>query len=134
MPRSKREEVAAVVSLMVFTQGLFFDARSLSKLPYERTLVWRVVNALVEGEVIEQVSRGKYALADGFTDSLRREITWKMPRRALVSLPDLRVFDVCGIDRWDEEELALYTDLLKRHWASLRALRAKTGTNTAGRE
>ena len=123
MPRSKREEVAALVSLMVFTQGLFFDARTLSKLPYERTLVWRVVNALVKGGIIEQVGKGKYALTDSFTNNLKREITWKMPRGALVSLPNLQVFDVCGIDTWDEEELALYVSWLKKHWASLRTSR-----------
>jgi len=123
MPRSKREEVAALVSLLVFTQGLFFDARTLSKLPYERTLVWRVMNALVKGGIIEQVGKGKYALTDSFTNNLKREITWKMPRGALVSLPNLQVFDVCGIDTWDEEELALYVSWLKKHWASLRASR-----------
>jgi len=123
MPRSKREEVAALVSLMVFTQGLFFDARTLSKLPYERTLVWRVVNALVKGGIIEQVGKGKYALTDSFTNNLKREITWKMPRGALVSLPNLQVFDVCGIDTWDEEELAVYVSWLKKHWTSLRTSR-----------
>jgi hypothetical protein len=133
MPRSKREEVAAIVSLMVFTQGLFFDARALSKLPYERSLVWRVVDALVQGGVIERVGRGKYALTDSFTDGLRREITWKMPRGGLVSLPDLKVFDVSGMDRWDEEELALYTAWLRKHWASLRALKAKAGGNAGGK-
>ncbi len=134
MPQSKREEVAAIVSLMVYTQGIFFDARTLSKLPYERSLVWRVVDALVKGGVIERVDRGKYALTDSFTDSLRREITWKMPRGALVSLPDLKVFDVSGIDRWDEEELVLYTVWLKRHWASLRAEKSKARENAGGWE
>ena len=123
MPRSKREEVAALVSLMVFTQGLFFDTRTLSKLPYERTLVWRVVNGLVKGGIIEQVGKGKYALTDSFTNNLKREITWKMPRGALVSLPNLQVFDVCGIDTWDEEELAVYVSWLKKHWTSLRTSR-----------
>jgi hypothetical protein len=130
MPQSKREEVAAMVSLMVFTQGLFFDARALSKLPYERTLVWRVVNSLVKGGVIEQVGKGKYALTNSFTDGLRREITWKMPRGALISLPDLKIFDVSGIRSWDEEELTLYMDWLRKHWESLRALRTKTGAST----
>ena len=123
MPRSKREEVAALVSLIVFTQGLFFDARTLSKLPYERTLVWRVVNGLVKGGIIEQVGKGKYALTDSFANNLKREITWKMPRGALVSLPNLQVFDVCGIDTWDEEELAVYVSWLKKHWTSLRTSR-----------
>jgi hypothetical protein len=57
-----------------------------------------------------------------------------MPRGALVSLPSLKVFDVSGMDNWDEEELALYIDWLRKHWASLRALKAKAGADAAGKE
>ena len=79
MPHSKREEVAAVITLMVLLEGVFFDARKLSKLPYERSLVWRVMKALVATGVIVKVRKGKYIVADGFADMLGREVTWKMP-------------------------------------------------------
>ena len=119
MPHSKREEVAAVITLMVLLEGVFFDARKLSKLPYERSLVWRVMKALVATGVIVKVRKGKYIVADGFADMLGREVTWKMPRGALVSFPSLRVFDISGVSSWNEGELEVYITWLRRHWMTL---------------
>jgi len=119
MPHSKREEVAAVVTLMVLLEGVFFDARKLSKLPYERSLVWRTMKALVAAGVIVKVRKGKYIVADGFVEMLRKEVTWKMPRGALISVPSLRVFDVSGVASWNEDELEVYITWLRRHWMSL---------------
>jgi hypothetical protein len=104
---------------MVLLEGVFFDARKLSKLPYQRSLVWRVMKALVAAGVIVRVRRGKYIVADGFADMLRREVTWKMPRGALVSFPSLRVFDISGVGSWNEDELEVYITWLRRHWMSL---------------
>ena len=118
MPRTRREEVAAVVTLMVFTQGIHFDAHTLSNLPYSRPLVWRVVKALVDGGVIVKVRKGKYLVTDGFAELMKREITWKMPRGVLLSLPDLRVFDVCGMEIWDREELEAYIGWMRKRWES----------------
>ena len=119
MPHTKREEVAAVISLMVLLEGVFFDSHKLSKLPYERSLVWRVMKALVAAGVIVRVRRGKYVVADGFAEMLRREVTWKMPRGPLVSFPSLRVFDVSGVGIWNEDELEVYITWLRRHWMTL---------------
>ena len=119
MPHTKREEVTAVITLMVLLEGVFFDSRKLSKLPYQRSLVWRVMKALVAAGVIVRVRRGKYIIADGFADALRREVTWKMPRGSLISFPSLRVFDVSGVSIWNEEELEVYITWLRRHWVSL---------------
>lgn len=119
MPHSKREEVAAVIALMALLEGVFFDARKLSKLPYERSLVWRVMKALVAAGVLVKVRRGKYIVADGFAEALRREVTWKMPRGPLVSFPSLRVFDVSGVGTWNEDELEVYITWLRRHWMTL---------------
>lgn len=120
MPHTKREEVAATIALMVLLEGVFFDARKLSKLPYERSLVWRVVKALVDSGVLVKVRKGKYLVAGGFADTLKREVTWKMPRGALLSFPSLRVFDVSGLESWDEDELEVYIVWLRKHWKSLR--------------
>ncbi len=119
MPHSKREEVAAVITLMVLLEGVFFDARKLSKLPYERSLVWRTMKALVAAGVIVKVRKGKYIVADGFADMLGREVTWKMTRGALVSIPSLLVIDITGVSSWNEGELEVYITWLRRHWMTL---------------
>jgi hypothetical protein len=43
-------------------------------------------------------------------------MTEGMPRGVFIHFPDLRVFDISGIEEWTEEELDRYTRRLKERW------------------
>ena len=117
MPKSGREAVAAILVTEMLLQGVFFDSRSLDRLPFNRKLKGRVLRALVEsGVAAKSRPRRKYLLTDDFLSLAKEEITRGMPRRLFINYPDRSVFDISGIDRWSEQEFDLYVKELKKHW------------------
>lgn len=115
-----REAVAAILVTEMLVQGVFFDSRSLERLPFNRKLKGRVLRALVEsGVAVKSRVRRKYLLTEDFLSLARGEITRGMPRRLFIHYPDSSVFDVSGIDGWSEQEFDLYVRELKKHWQTL---------------
>ena len=47
---------------------------------------------------------------------MKLDIIKGMPRGILVHYPDLKVFDVSGIEEWTEEELDRYIARLRERW------------------
>lgn len=119
MPESGREKVAAIITLGMLLQGSFFKSRGIRKPPLNRGVVTNVLKSLVDSRVIMKTSpRGKYMFTEEFLGMMKREVTRRMPRGTLVRYPDLRVFDISGVEQWTEEELEVYTRDLRRLWLS----------------
>lgn len=103
--------------LAMMTQGVFFDVRSIRKLPVSKDLVTRTLRALTDARVILRSEvRGKYYFTDEFTDLMKQIITPGMPLGLFVHYPDLGVFDVSGIEHWTGEEMGYYVRRLRERW------------------
>jgi hypothetical protein len=113
----KRDTLMAMIVIEMLTQGVYFDSRSVRKLPLVQSKVDRVFRALMRAGVIERSgSKRKYLLTDGFLDYLREEITRTMPRGKFIHHPDLSVFEICDIGNWSVEELDAYIKRLEDRW------------------
>ena len=109
----------------MLVQGIYFESESIWGLPLNRDLVRKTFRALIGSNVIRKLGmRGKYQLTDEFLDSMREDITRRMPRGMFIRYPDLAVFDICGIGTWTEEEVEVYVRRLKERWL-LRAKQAE---------
>jgi hypothetical protein len=74
------------------------------------TSITRTLHGLIEASIISKKPiKGKYRLTDKFVDSLKSEMTEGMPRGIFIHFPDLRIFEISGIEEWTEEELDRYT-------------------------
>ena len=81
------------------------------------TSTWPTCGGCLEAGIISKSPiKGKYRLMDEFVDSLKSEMTEGMPRGIFIHFPDLRVFDISGIEEWTEEELDRYMRRLKARW------------------
>jgi hypothetical protein len=108
----------------MLTQGVFFDSHNLRRLPFNRYLVIRVFQDLVDsGIIMRSTPKRKYVFTRQFLDGMKQEATKIMPRRIFVHFPDFAVFDISGMEEWTEEELDLYVRKFRDHW--LLKVRAK---------
>ena len=86
-------------------------------MPFDHNSVGRTLRALIDAEVISRSPvRGKYRFTDTFAEMLKQDVTKDMPRELFIHYPDLRVFDIAGIDLWTEAEFKWYTERLRERW------------------
>jgi hypothetical protein len=117
MPKMRREALAAVIVMELLLKGVHFDSASVRRMPLGQTSITRTLHGLIEAGIISKSPiKGKYRLTDEFVDSLKSETTEGMPRGIFIHFPDLRIFDISGIEEWTEEELDRYMRRLKARW------------------
>jgi len=120
MPKSMREEVAALVTMLALLEGLFFDTRDFRRLPYHRNLINRVLESLLDSKVLMRIhDRRNYVLTDKFRETLKREIRRKAPSSGIHQFPSLDVFYVGGMEDWSEHEFETYVGEMKAMWRRL---------------
>lgn len=120
LPKTKREEVAAIITLLALIEGVFFDTRDLRRLPYESTLVSRVLKSLVDSNVLMKIhDRRNYILTDEFRGTLKTEVQRRTPRSGIHQFPSLDVFFVGGMEDWSEHEFEIYVDQMRDMWRRL---------------
>jgi hypothetical protein len=117
MPKMRREALAAIIVVELLLKGVHFDSASVRRMSLGQTSITRTLHSLIEAGIISKSPiKGKYRLTDEFVDSLKSEMTEGMPRGIFIHFPDLRVFDISGIEEWTEEELDWYMRRLKERW------------------
>jgi hypothetical protein len=117
MPKMRREALAAIIVMELLLKGVHFDSANVRRMPLGQTSITRTLHGLIEAGIISKSPiKGKYRLTDEFVDSLKNEMTEGMPRGIFIHFPDLRIFDISGIEEWTEEELDRYTRRLKERW------------------
>jgi hypothetical protein len=120
MPKSMREEVAAMITMLALLEGVFFDTRDFRTLPYNRMLVSRVLKSLLDSDVLTRIhDRRNYVLTDEFRETLKREVQRKAPRSGIHQFPSLDVFYVGGMEDWSKHEFETYVDEMKATWRRL---------------
>ena len=120
MPKSMREEVAALITMLALLEGVFFDTRDFRRLPYNRNVTNRVLKALLESKVLMRIhDRRNYVLTDEFRDMLRSEVKRKAPSSGIHQFPSLDVFYVGGMEDWSEHEFETYVGEMKAMWRRL---------------
>jgi hypothetical protein len=121
VPKTKREEVAAIITLLALIEGVFFDTRDLRRLPYEPTLVSRVLKSLVDSNVLMKIhDRRNYILTNEFRRALKAEVQRRTPQSAIPHrFPSLDVFYVGGMEDWSEHEFGIYVDQMRDMWHRL---------------
>ena len=113
----RREALAAVIVVELLLKGVHFDSANVRRMPLGQTSITRTLRGLIEAGIISKSPiKGKYRLTDEFVDSLKSEMTEGMPRGIFIHFPDLRIFDISGIEEWTEEELDRYMRRLKERW------------------
>jgi hypothetical protein len=117
VPKSRgREELAVFIGLGVLAEGVAFDSHDLRKLPFRPAFVTKVLMSLRQAGVIERVNTGKYLFTSQFMDTMKEEILRKTPRSGLIQFPTMAVFDMCGIDGWNQSDMENFVWRLKEHW------------------
>jgi hypothetical protein len=120
VPKSSgREKLSALIGLEVLLEGIAFDTHDLRRLPFNSTLITRVLRSLQQSGVIRRVNTGKYLFTDSFSGAMKERILGKTSRSELMQFPTMTVFDMCGIECWTERDLEHFTERLKQHWSSL---------------
>ncbi len=120
MAKTKREEIAALVSLLVLLEGVFFDTQDFRRLPYDKSLVSKVLRALVSSGVLKKIrARRNYLLTDGFLDVVKKQIQRKAPASGIHQFPALDVFSVSGMGNWTQHEFDLYIGEMRERWRHL---------------
>ena len=61
----------------------------------------------------------KYLFTEEFLTLLRGELGRKAPRGGIAQLPDMGIFDICGMADWSEEEVEQLAKRLRKHWRDL---------------
>src|ERR1022692_2366380 len=75
MPKSRREEVAALITMLALLEGVFFDTGDFRKLPYHYNLTSRALRSLVDSKVLMRIhDRRNYVLTDEFREMLKNEV------------------------------------------------------------
>ena len=128
MPKTKREEIAALVTLLALLEGVFFDTRDVRRLPYDPKLVSKVLKSLLESNLLVKIhSRRNYILTDAFRETLKREVLRKTPSSGIHQFPALDVFYVGGMEDWGEHEFEMYVSEMKEMWLRLSRNRRRAG-------
>ena len=127
MPKSMREEVAALITMLALLEGVFFDTGDFRKLPYNRMLVSRVLKSLLDSNVLARIhDRRNYVLTDHFREMLKREVEKKVPRSGIHQFPSLDAFYVSGMEDWSEHEFDTYVGEMKAMWRRMSQNRRQT--------
>jgi hypothetical protein len=112
---------------LALLEGVFFDTRDLRRLPFEPTLVSRVLKSLVDSNLLMKIhDRRSYVLTNMFRDTLKKEVQRKTPRSGIHRFPSLDVFYVGGMEDWDEHEFEIYVSEMKDMWGRLSRNRETT--------
>jgi hypothetical protein len=120
VPRTKREEVAALVGLLALMEGVFFDTHDFRRLPYQGDLVSRVLRSLMDSGVLMKIhDRRNYVLTPEFREALKKEVGLKRPHSGIHQFPSLEVFYVGGIEDWSKHEFETYVDGMRDMWERL---------------
>jgi len=132
MPKSRREEVAALITMLALLEGVFFDTRDFRKLPYQYNLTTRVLRTLVDSKVLMRIhDRRNYVLTDEFREMLKNEVKTKTPASGIHQFPSLEVFYVGGMEDWSEHEFDTYVSEMKSMWRRLSQERRRSPTETS---
>ena len=127
MPKTKREEVAALITILALLEGVFFDTRDVRKLPYDPKLVSKVIKSLLESNLLVKIhSRRNYILTDVFRETLKKEVLRKAPSSGIHQFPALDVFYVGGMEDWGEHEFEIYVSEMREMWQRLSRSRRPT--------
>lgn len=132
MPKSKREQLTAFLTLEILIEGLSSEVRNLRKPPFSPALVTRVIRALQDAKVIDKMSYGKYVFNDDFLRSVSMDVFPRMRRSGLVCYPVMTVFDICRMGEWSDQEFELFLHRLKDHRLILQ-MKKKIGDNSWSR-
>lgn len=124
MPKSKREELTAFLTLEILIEGISSEVRNLRKIPFSPALVTRVIRALQDAKVIDKINYGKYIFNNDFLKSVSMDVYPRMPRGGLVQYPVMAVFDLCRIEEWRDDEFEAFIKHLRHHRAELQKWRA----------
>ena len=120
MPKTKREEVAALITILALLEGVFFDTRDIRRLPHDAKLVSKVIKALLESNLLVKIhSRRNYILTDVFRETLKKEVLRKTPSSGIHQFPALDVFYVGGMEDWGEHEFEIYVSEMREMWQRL---------------
>jgi len=120
VPKTKREEVAALISLLALIEGVFFDTHDFRRLPYQGDLVSRVLKSLLDSSVLLKIhDRRNYVLTPEFRETLKREVGEKRPLSGIHQFPALDIFYVGGMQDWSEHEFEVYVDGMRDMWQRL---------------
>ena len=120
MPKTKREEIAALVTLLALLEGVFFDTRDIRKLPYKPALVSKVLKSLLGSNLLVKIhGRRNYILTDEFREALKKEVLRKTPGSGIHQFPALDVFYVGGMEDWGEHEFEIYVSQMRDMWLRL---------------
>jgi hypothetical protein len=120
LPKTKREEVAALITTLAMLEGVFFDTRDVRKLPYDAKLVSKVIKSLLESNLLVKIhSRRNYILTDAFRETLKKEVLRKAPSSGIHQFPALDVFYVGGMEDWGEHEFEIYVSEMREMWQRL---------------
>ena len=120
MPKTKREEIAALVTLLALLEGVFFDTRDIRKLPYKPALVSKVLKSLLDSNLLVKIhGRRSYILTDEFRETLKKEVLRKTPGSGIHQFPALDVFYVGGMEDWGEHEFEIYVSQMRDMWLRL---------------
>jgi len=120
LPRTKREEVAALITLLALLEGVFFDTRDIRKLPYKPALVSKVLKSLLDSNLLVKIhGRRNYILTDEFRETLKKEVRRKTPGSGIHQFPALDVFYVGGMEDWGEHEFEIYVSQMRDMWLRL---------------
>jgi hypothetical protein len=120
LPKTKREEVAALIAMLALVEGVFFDTHDFRRLPYHRVLVNRVLRSMTESNVLMKIhDRRNYVLTQEFRETLRREVERKVPHSGMHQFPSLDVFYVGGLENWGEREFEVYVGAMRDLWLRL---------------
>jgi hypothetical protein len=120
VPKTKREEVAALIALLALIEGVFFDTHDFRRLPYQGDLVSRVLKSLIDSGVLLKIhDRRNYVLTPEFRETLKREVGEKRPLSGIHQFPALDIFYVGGMQDWSEHEFEVYVGGMRDMWQRL---------------
>jgi len=120
VPKSRREEVTALITMLALLEGVFFDTRDFRRLPYHYNLTSRVLKSLLDSKVLMKMhDRRNYVLSDEFREMLKNELKAKAPASGIHQFPSLDVFYIGGMEDWSEHEFDTYVREMKAMWQRL---------------
>lgn len=125
LPKSKREQLTALLALEILVEGIAFEIGHLRKVPFSPALITRVLRALQDEKVIDKINTGKYIFNDDFLRIVSGEVFRGMPRGGLLHYPVMTTFDICRLEEWSDYEFEQYLKHLTDHRRELQKWRAE---------
>ena len=121
LPKTKREEVAALITLLALIEGVFFDTRDLRRLPYQPETRQQSPQVTSGVECADEDTRQAKLRADSRVprDAEARGSGEEAPCSGIHQFPSLDVFYVGGMEDWSEHEFEVYVGGMRDMWQSL---------------